>query len=480
MASKTTLNAKNLEALGAERLAELLIEISTGSAANKRRLRLELAGNNGSAEVAREVRKRLVSIARARTFINWRKVKALKKDLETQRITIVDNLAADDPAEAFELIWQFLALADSIFARSDDGSGTLIESFHQACTDASVIARAARVKTDVLADKIFAAVQDNGYGQYDRLIMAMAPALGDDGLQYLRSLFENWSKEPQEKPAKKDRLVIGWSSNGPVYEDEVYGNHRDLTVRIALQEIADALGDVDAYIAQQSDNARKSPMVAAGIADRLLAAGRAKEALKVLDEVEQADRPAIPLKWQLARVETLEALERGDEAQAYRWQCFEQSLNDEHLRAFLRRLPDFDDMEAEERAYSYAQTFPDVHQALAFFLRWPSMVEAAKLVTARQAELDGDLYELMSAAAEDLREKHPLAATIVLRAMIDFTLDRARSSRYKHAARHLAECETLAPHIDYYGDAKSHDAYVAELRSLHGRKQGFWSRLDLR
>jgi hypothetical protein len=89
MASKTTLNAKNLEALGAERLAELLIEISTGSAANKRRLRLELAGNNGSAEVAREVRKRLVSIARARTFINWRKVKALKKDLETQRMTIV-------------------------------------------------------------------------------------------------------------------------------------------------------------------------------------------------------------------------------------------------------------------------------------------------------------------------------------------------------------------------------------------------------
>lgn len=38
MASKTTLNAKNLETLGAERLAELLIEISTGSAVAKRRL----------------------------------------------------------------------------------------------------------------------------------------------------------------------------------------------------------------------------------------------------------------------------------------------------------------------------------------------------------------------------------------------------------------------------------------------------------
>ncbi|MBB3135113.1 hypothetical protein FHS26_002854 [Rhizobium pisi] len=104
MAAKTTLNAKNLESLGAPRLAELLIEISMGSAARKRRLRMELAGNHGSVEIAREVRKRLASIARARTLIDWRKVKALKNDLETQRKTIAETVAADDPEEAFELI----------------------------------------------------------------------------------------------------------------------------------------------------------------------------------------------------------------------------------------------------------------------------------------------------------------------------------------------------------------------------------------
>ena len=42
MAAKTALNAKNLEALGLERLAELLIEISAGNATAKRRLRVEL------------------------------------------------------------------------------------------------------------------------------------------------------------------------------------------------------------------------------------------------------------------------------------------------------------------------------------------------------------------------------------------------------------------------------------------------------
>ncbi|KAB1083883.1 hypothetical protein F4V91_31145 [Neorhizobium galegae] len=475
MAAKTTLNAKNLEALGAPRLAELLIEISTGSAANKRRLRMELAGNHSSAEVAREVRKRLASIGRSRTFINWRKVKGLKTDLETQRKTIVDVVARDDPKEALELIWQFLALADPVFERSDDGSGSIIESFHDACADAGAIAKSSGVEKDALADKIFAAVLNNGYGQYDPLIAAMAPALGGDGLERLKVLFRQWSKEPEDKIAESDRRVIGWSSNGPIYEDQVYGNHQELLVRIALQEVADVEGDVDAYIAQQPEKTRGSPLVATDIARRLLSAGRAAEALETLDAIDERGHADTPVEWQLARTEVLEALGRADEAQTDRWKWFEQSLNDAHLRAFIRRLPDFDDMEAEEKAFAYAQAFPEVHRALTFFLRWPAVGEAARLVLKRKTELDGDLYELMTAAGDALAQKHPLAATIVLRSMIDFTLDKARSSRNRYAAQHLATCASLAPHVDDFGSVETHDAYVAGLKGRHGKKHGFWS-----
>ncbi|MBY5401172.1 DUF6880 family protein [Rhizobium leguminosarum] len=477
MAAKTTLNAKNLESLGAPRLAELLIEISTGSAAHKRRLRMELAGNHGSAEVAREVRKRLSSIARARTVINWHKVKALKNDLETQRKTIAETVAADDPQEAFELMWHFLALANPIFERSSDSSSSLIQSFHQACEDAAAIAASAKIDSNVLADKVFKAVQDDGYGQYDNLIAAMAPALGKDGLDRLKTLFVQWSKEPKDKPVRDKREIIGWSSGGPLYEDEIYGTQRDLMVRIALQEIADAEGDVDAYIAQHPEKMRKMPMTAAGIANRLVSAGRAKEALAVLNKVDATDQAGMPFEWQLARVETLEALGRREEAQTYRWTCFEQSLDDQHLRAFLKRLPDFDDLEAEEKAFAHGQAFPDVHQALAFFLKWPAPAETAKLVLRRKAELDGDRYELMAPAAEVLAEKHPLAATIVLRSMINFTLDSGRSSRYKYAARHLADCASLAPHINDFGNTRSHDVYVAELKRRHGKRHGFWSQV---
>lgn len=475
MAAKTTLNAKNLEALGAQRLAELLIEISMGSAVHKRRLRMELAGNNGGAEVAREVRKRLASIARARTLIEWHKVKAVNADLETQRSAIVTVVAADDPKEAFDLIWQFLAVADTIFARSNSGDGAFIETFHQACADAGLIASSASIGVDVLADKVFAALQNNDYGQYDPLISEMVPVLGKDGLERLKSLLVQWSNEPQEKPADADREIFGWGGSGPIYKDEIYANQRQRRARIALQEIADAENDVDAFIAQQPEETLRAPMVATEIADRLLLAGRAAEALEILDAADHRGRFEVPFEWQRARVETLGALGLEEEAQAYRWQCFQQSLNGEHLRAFLRKLADFDDIEAEEKAFAFAHGFPDVHRGLAFFLAWPAPAEAAQLISRRQAELDGDLYELMTPAAEMLQEKYPLAATMVLRSMIGFALDHGRSSRYRHAARHLAECASLAPHIDDFGSARPHDAYVAELKRQHGKKHGFWS-----
>ena len=103
MASKTTLNAKNLEALGAKRLAQLLIEVSTGNAAAKRKLRLALAGAQCPREAAREIAKRLTSIAKSKSAINWKKRKAFVDDLQTLRRGIVDQVAPQDPEEALFL-----------------------------------------------------------------------------------------------------------------------------------------------------------------------------------------------------------------------------------------------------------------------------------------------------------------------------------------------------------------------------------------
>lgn len=475
MNSKKTLNASNLEALGAERLAGLLMEVSQGNAVIKRRLRLELVSTESPAELSKEIRKRLATIARSRAFVNWQNRKALVDDLEAQRRAIVQTVAKRFPSEALELMWQFLDLARSVFERSDDSSGTIAAVFRAALGDLGEMAQAARPDPKQLADQAFRALGQNDYGQYDDLVQVLQPALGPEGLEHLKQRVVALSAGPVRKPAAHERQVVGWASTGPIYADEVAERSRASTVQLALQDIADAQGDVDAYVAQYEEGVRKVPKIAAQIAKRLLAAGRAEEAWQTIEATELREGGWPDFEWEDARIETLDALGRGDAAQAARWSCFERALSARHLRDYLKRLPDFDDVEAEQRALDHAEQNVSLLHAISFLVSWPALDRAARLVTERARELDGNHYEILMPAAEALAAKHPLAATLLLRAMIDFSLTQSRSSRYGHAARHLRDCAGLASAISDYGSFETHDAYVARLRREYGRKAGFWS-----
>ena len=122
----------------------------------------------------------------------------------------------------------------------------------------------------------------------------------------------------------------------------------------------------------------------------------------------------------------------AEEAQAFR--CFQRFFDATHLRDYLKRLPDFEDVEAEERALRFVRASRNFHDALWFLVHWPDLDRAANLVVTRAGELDGDLYEFLVPAAEALDAKHPLAATLIRRALIDFTLTAARS-RIRTATR---------------------------------------------
>jgi len=244
--------------------------------------------------------------------------------------------------------------------------------------------------------------------------------------------------------------------------------------------IADAQGDAQAYLAEYRDHepaALTVPVIAAEVAERLTAAGDATEALELLDGAapDEQGRRAGFLEWLDARVSALEVLERGEEAQALRWGVVERSLSIRHLRDYLKRLPDFEDAAEEERALELAVRYPFFSQALRFLHQWPDRRRAGRLILERQGELDGDSYELLGPVAEALEAQQPLAATLCLRAMIDFSLERARTRRYRHAARHLETCRALAAGIDDWGGVQEHNAYLERLDRDHGRKYGFWS-----
>ncbi|WP_043832800.1 DUF6880 family protein [Muricoccus aerilatus] len=478
MATGKTLNAANLEALGATRLAELLMAISKGNAAAQRQLRLALAGSGGVDGTARAVTKQLISIGRAKTWLDWQKIKPFLAELEVQRRAILDVVAPADPGEAFELLWRLVGCAESVLARSDDGSGRLSDAFRAAARDLGPLAQRAGLPPEVLANRAFSALAGDEHGAWDELIPILAPQLGTAGLLIIRDAVQAWQAEPVTTFPSGKRQVIGWSSSGPLYADEVQSHRRKHAATFILQQVADALGDVDGFIAQFDPTASKTPAVAAAVARRLLGAGRRDEAWAAVERVDARQRAQAPTEWEEARVDVLEALGRLDEAQAFRWDRFAATLNATHLRAYLRKLPDFDDVEAEQRALAHALTFKDVHRSLEFLVAWPDLRRASELVLGRAKALNGDLYELLSPAADALESRHPLAATLLRRAMIDFTLRAARSSRYKHAARHLRDCRDTAARVEDFGAVPDHSAYERALRATHGRKVGFWQEVE--
>lgn len=79
--------------------------------------------------------------------------------------------------------------------------------------------------------------------------------------------------------------------------------------------------------------------------------------------------------------------------------------------------------------------------------------------------------------AQLVEGKHPLAAMLLRRAMIEDTLVQTKSTRCKHAARHPLECASLVRSIECFGAVEVHDDFMRPLRCEHGRETGFTSQL---
>ena len=479
MPRSAALTSQALIGLGPERLAELLLELAGSDPAIKRRIRLAVANATRPHDAVAQVRQRLATIARSRSFLEREQRRAVQQELTLQLEAITGPIAQAEPAAARELLWQFLELGNNVLGRCDDSSGVLGDLFRQAMAQLGRLTEAAPPDPATLAEMVFEALCDNGYGVFDGVIAQLKPAFGPEGLTLLKSLFEQLADQPVPVPPRQEWQQVGWGSGGPTYAHEREESSRQWTVKLGLQEVATAMGDVDAYIAQYTPEQLRFPRIATGIARRLLAVGRPEDALAFLTRA-APDRSRWPeMEWEDTQIETLEALARQDEAQSARWSLFSRCLRSDVLRDYLDRLPAFEDGPAEQRAIEQALAHPSLVQALCFLIHWPSsLTRASELLLKRRSQLDGDHDGLLGAAAEKLSPAHPLAATIALRSMVDFTLANARSSRYGHDAHHLQSCEQLSRRIADWEEIPSHDAYLAEISQNHARKSGFWKRMQ--
>src|SRR5690606_31215380 len=119
----------------------------------------------------------------------------------------------------------------------------------------------------------------------------------------------------------------------------------------------------------------------AQVAERLIAHGRAEEALEWIDASPAGTHSERELA--VLRLAALEKLGRKDEAQAERRRIFERWLDPDMLRAWLNGLPDFEDFDAEQEALDFVVQNYDATLALHFLINWPDLKRAAQLIRER-------------------------------------------------------------------------------------------------
>jgi hypothetical protein len=465
MARAKTVTPEALAALGAETLADLLIAHAATDPTLRKKLGMLLASTEGPAKLAAEIDKRIKTIGRSRSFVDWEKRKPLVHELDHLRVTIATRLARQDAARAIELLWDFIGIADAVMERVGDGIGEVEDVFGAAMEDLGRLS-AAQPPGDAkaLARRVLAYCERDGFGATDALIRHMSEALDAGGRAEIRHATEAALKAAPRSSGPQD-----WRADA---------KRRHLTFRLAL--LADLDNDADAFIVAIRAGGMESTH-ALDVAERLIGASRPAEALDWLDKprrrVEDEDEDDDGTDTDL-RIVALEALGRKDEGQAVRWRHFERFLSADHLRAYLKRLPDFDDFEAEQKALDVAAAHKQAARGLAFFIEWRALDRADCLVRERLAALDGRLYEVLRPAAEALEEKFPEAASLLYRRLIESVLERGSSKQYQYAARDLLSCARLAPHLPVPGSIESHAAFVARLQKAHGRKYGFWGLIE--
>src|SRR3954469_14135007 len=186
MPGKRKITIAMLTKLGADKLAELLLAGAARNKQLKQAIELALSAKKGPEILGASVRKRLASIANPRSMPSYERGREIIAELDGLYTMIAETIGAENPALAFELLWELIELHSSILEFVDDSSGRVGDLFTRACYDLGSLAERASIDPDTLAAMVFTKVTNNHYGIYDELISNFAEALGQKGRATLR------------------------------------------------------------------------------------------------------------------------------------------------------------------------------------------------------------------------------------------------------------------------------------------------------
>ncbi|MBP0620940.1 DUF6880 family protein [Cupriavidus consociatus] len=169
------IDTKALATIGPERQARLLAEMAATHPRLWRRLRFELAAPRSDMMVA-AIREWISELSEQASFLGTEQVSELSRELDALRVAIASSIAHAARDLAPELMWDFIALAETVYERTTEDGWEISVIFDEACADLVKLSIHAGVKPAVFATKVVAALNSNQYGEYRALMQAIASA----------------------------------------------------------------------------------------------------------------------------------------------------------------------------------------------------------------------------------------------------------------------------------------------------------------
>ena len=317
--SKITVNEKNLTALGAPRLAQILLSTVAQNTLERRRLRYELAREFHPYALGDEVKKRCKAIGAIKAQrIGQKRMLPLLDEMAVHRGAI-EALAQVDPTEAVETFFDLAYALDAMEYKAhklDAATSKRMSSMRESYLKHLIsLCLKHRIDADLLSQHF---LKLQCYGYYHMNILEEAyEAWGPEGFAALRQKISELHKHyvAQEKaatdPAKK----------------RIYGSRKN-----QLNEIKHSLpvieGDVKTCLDHFLDrSSRRDPASIGKWAQHISFLGLRRGALACLDSIPRPKASPKNYIWYEAYDDNLNLLDRKKEADDLRWHYFKGAKN---------------------------------------------------------------------------------------------------------------------------------------------------------
>lgn len=444
---------EGLVQLGPETLAEALLSLRKRPEKTIRRFGEFLLAvlNPDPQRLVSLLRKEISFLKRSSRLIEYEEVQELEEHLEFIRSHIVDHLAAKDPEEALQLIQSLLELGEPTLDRILANYDNVLQIFYRACEDWGQLATLCEGKHHQWKDLLKEKLLNDKYSIYSDILFNFKSVLTQEDIDALQADFETLFRE-------------------------VLGHYKkDLMLGI-LKKIADVQDDVDLFQTYCEWRRGVTFTDCLEIAQRMLAHWRSQEALEWLSKAAQIQDILHSQNYFELQVQALELNGDYEAALETRKQWVENNLDPVLYNEVLMHLPE--DQKKPYRQHLLEKVFAedDIQKAVLFLLNTQDFDALRRFVREKEEKLGGQNAEGLRKAAWELQSIDPLAATILLRSLVEPVLEASLSREYDRVIKDLLLCQSLARKVSQWEGRLSHDLFMKKIETHYKLKTKFWSK----